>query len=543
MTTQSWVRQLPANLASSLWHWLRRPWLAILAGIVGVILSVAVLRLPQLPGQLVDEQAAAATWLLNASTAYGMWGNLFLALGLFDVLRSPLLYLLLALLMPTLAAQLADQLGALRQLRNVQAADLNQPAQSPGIPIAIAPLRPIFRWRGLINATQAEVLKTLITTNDPAFAKTKQGQAVIDEFIQADTEQKSPSASPNETVDSESSTEKIAITEKNEAIETRLLAQQAPRLQLLRPLLMIGLLIAVVGAWLALAYGWQVTAPPLAPGETFRSANRNLVLRYLVNTTGKVSAELEALVQSDQLTIAATQSSQQRIGPITIQTRPTYPGVWIATADQSEILTLPGESKLRSGMGFVFSTPGSEESILVPEQAAGLRIVQRAGTENFVLELYRSDGIQPIYRAELTQGGQLTIPFTQGSTELIITTLPGLQVDVRYLPGLWLVPLGIILSLIGVLAFIRPSYFVLIQVAPWAINLGATTSPTRDTAPTHTVVILQSDHPSLITKLQARINELPPPTSGTATHAEGNSSEGNNPDQSSLQSSPTPSGI
>ena len=102
-----------------LWHWLRRPWLAIFAGFVGVMLILAVWQLPQLPGQLVDEQAAAATWLLNTSSAYGIWGNAFLALGLFDVLRSPMLYLLLALLVPTLAAQLADQLGAVDQQRSV----------------------------------------------------------------------------------------------------------------------------------------------------------------------------------------------------------------------------------------------------------------------------------------------------------------------------------------------------------------------------------------------------------------------------------------
>lgn len=532
---QSWIRHLPSTLASSLWHWLRRPWLAILAGLVGVILSIAVLQLPQLPGQLIDEQAAAATWLLNTSTAYGVWGNLLLVLGLFDVLRSPLLYLLLALLMPTLAAQLADQLGALRQLRSIQAIDLNQPVASPGEPITIAPIRTIFRWRGLANTSQAEVLKTLTATQDPVFAKTKQGQAAISKWPSVDTTSQSATESPSgESINPEEVATPTQPQPEAKATETRIFAQQAPRLQLIRPLLMIGLLIAVVGAWIALAYGWQVTPPPLAPGEAFRSANRNLILHYVVNSTsagtntGTINAELEALVQSDQLAIPATQASQQRIGSIAIQTRPTYPGIWIATSDQSEILTLPGETKLRSDMGFVFATPGSEESILVPDQAAGLRIVQRAGTENFVLELYRSDGIQPIYRAELTQGGQLTIPFADSKNELIVTTLPGLQVDVRYLPGLWLVPLGIILAIVGALAFIRPSYFALIQIAPWTTSIGTTD---------YTVVVLQSDQPELIAKLRSSINELPPANKNSPN--EGNT-QSDNPENPSLQSSPSP---
>jgi hypothetical protein len=259
---------------------------------------------------------------------------------------------------------------------------------------------------------------------------------------------------------------------------------------------MVGLLIAVAGAWLALAFGWQVTSPPLAPGDTFRSANRNLAVQYRVAPTNTLETALEVNLQSDTLLLPTHQATRQNLGQATIQVRPSYSGVWIATADGGERLTLPGETKLRSHIGLVFADPGSEASILVPDQGAGLRIVQRAGTDGFVLELYRSDAIQPIYRAELTKGGQMTIPFGLGDTELIISTLPGLQVDVRHLPGLWLVPLGIFLALIGAAAFLRHSAFILVQSAPWTAD--------------HTVVVLQSDHLNIISELRATLDTLSP---------------------------------
>jgi hypothetical protein len=287
------------------------------------------------------------------------------------------------------------------------------------------------------------------------------------------------------------------------ATETRLLAQRRPYLQTIRPLLMIGLLVCVAGAWIALAFGWHITAPPLAPGAIFRSANRDLVLHYAVPLTATQSAALEAALQGTRLTLPIDQAGQERIGPATIRLRPSFPAVWITTADGSEQITLPGEDKLADHIGLVFANPGSEESVLVPEQRAGLRIVQRAGSPGFVLELYRSDTVQPVYRAELTPGGALTIPFAGSSSELRISALPGLQVDVRHLPGLWLVPLGIVLALVGTSAYWRSSGFIVVQIAPWHED--------------QSVVVLQTDHPETIATLQGALASLAPPLTGDET--------------------------
>jgi hypothetical protein len=470
-TTRFLTRRWLAGAGAGLWHWLRRPWLAIMAGCLGVILSIAVWQLPQLPGQLVDEQAAAANWLLNASTQYGIWGNLLLTLGLFDVLRSPLLYLLLALLIPTLAAQFADQLGAFRQQRGLQSFDLTSVLAQPGDAIPISTARPLFRWRGMISASPDAVITALEAKIQHDFHAVSRAQVV-------------PSPLPDPAGDST----EFALTPTN---EIRLVGLRSPFLQYLRPLLMVGLLISVIGAWIALAFGWQVTSPPLAPESSFRSANRNLILHYSVPATDTLNSTLEASLQGEQVILPTNQARQQQLGPATILVRPAYAALWLAIQDGSARLTLPGESQFYSQLGLVFPTPGSEESVLIPDQGTGMRIVQPTDNNGFIIELYRSDAVEPIYRAELTPGGRLTIPFAPGDTELVISTLPGLQVDIRHLPGLWLVPLGILLAVIGAFAFVPTSSFVAVQIAAWASG--------------YSLVVAQSDHPNLVADLRATL--------------------------------------
>ena len=467
-----WLR-----LASTwLWHWLRRPWLAILACVIGLVLTLAVWQLPQIPGQLSDEHAAAANWLLNTSTAYGIWGNPFLALGLFDVLRSPLLYLLLTLLVPTLAAQLADQMGALRQQRGAQADALSKHTQDAGEALPLSSARPLYRWRGVFKASANDVTDTIASHLQKSFPTFKRGTVSLSSNSSTNTEMFSDQILPQD--------------------ETRLLALRHPRLQYLRPLFMVGLLTAVIGAWVALVFGWQVTAPPLAPGSTFRSANRDVVLHYSIPTTTTLRPLLEATIQGTSVALPTDQTNQRKVGTATLQVRTAYPAIWIATADGNQRLTLPGDAETRSEIGLVFAKPGSEESILIPDQGAGLRIVQRSGSAGFVLELYRSDAILPIYRADLTLGGQLTVPFSPTDSGLLISSPPGLQVDVRHLPGLLLVPVGILLALVGAVAFLRQSAFVLVQIAAWA--------------PEHSVIVLQSDHPAVVDELRATLITLSP---------------------------------
>jgi hypothetical protein len=463
--------------ATWLWFSLRHPWLAIVAGVIGTTLVLAVWQLPQLPGQFVDEHAAAAKWLLNASTAYGLWGNFFVALGLFDVLRSPLLYLLLALLLAALAIQLADQVGALRQFREVQKLDLGQPVSPPGEALPLSSTRPLYRYRGWIDREATGISAYLEGRIRDNFALVDQAPIVGDIAGEEDATLGAP--------------------------ELRIRGLRHPRVQYLRPLLMTGLLISVLGVWIALAFGWQVTAPPLAPGATYRSANRDLVLHYAVPVSATQELSFTATLQNASVELPVGEVVRRQIGAAMLQVRPAFPAILIATANGVERLTLPGDALLRAQVGLVFADPGSEESILIPDQGAGLRVVQRAGSDGFILELYRSDAVQPVYRADLTPGGQLNVPFGPADPGLVITSMPGLQVDVRHLPGLLLVPVGIFVALIGAVTFLRDSAFVVAQIAPWT--------------PGYSVVILQADRADTIAALRHGLDALPLETRAPTT--------------------------
>jgi hypothetical protein len=395
--------------------------------------------------------------------------------------------LLWALLLPTLAAQLADQLGALAQLREVRQLPLAAPTVAPGVELPITPSQPIIRWRGIVKAEVAVVASALEQRIRAEFREVTRAEAVI-------------LVSSEEEDDAE-------LVQPVPAAETRLLGIRYPRLALLRPLLMIGLLTAVIGGWFALAFGWQVTAAPLAPGATFRSANRNLLLRYSVMPTATLPSELEVSLQGEAVNMGTEQATRQRIGQATILTRPAYPGIWVATADGSERLTLPGDNKARSNIGLVFTNPGSEESILIPDQGAGLRVVQRGNNNGFVLELYRSDSVEPVYRAEMTEQGRLAIPVEDEGLELIVRTLPGLQVDVRHLPALWLVWVGLALAVAGTLALVQPIGFLLAQIAPWSQD--------------HAVVVLQGDQAGTIDNLRIVVDALTPSVPSEAGEATG----------------------
>ena len=107
------ARQTGGQALETVWRWLRNDWLFVICGCAVLIVAGSSYYLRQMPGQLADDPLAAARWLMTTSAEYGFTGDLLRSLGLFDLPRSPLLHLLLALIGLILFVRLGDQLAAI----------------------------------------------------------------------------------------------------------------------------------------------------------------------------------------------------------------------------------------------------------------------------------------------------------------------------------------------------------------------------------------------------------------------------------------------
>lgn len=425
----------------SLWRWLHGPWPLLFSALLGFLLLLATWLLPQLPGQLSDEPATASRWLAATAAGYGVWGGIYQALGLFNVVHSPLLAALLALIAVVAAVHLARELARLRQFTQLTAA-LTRPAGEPGDPLMLSPGEPVARWRSVLPASPADVMDHL------------RGHLAADYVLQ----QPQVPALPRP----ESATNGAALIP---VPEQRLLALRHARAVYLMPLLPLGLLLIVAAIWLALVFGWQVTTPALAPGDAYRSVNQGLTVHHPA-PSGAAPPVAEITVGGATRQIAsAADVTHFGLGDASITVRRTIPALWLSS-EGAALLAQPDTTPV-AALGLVFPTPGSEESVLLPDEVAGLRLVRRTDLPDaFMVELYRSADVQPSLRAEVSAPEPVTIPLNDGRT-LQVTPTRALQVDVRYLPGLWIAWLGMAAILAGAAgAWLRPAY-LLLQLSPW----------------------------------------------------------------------------
>ncbi|MCC6168064.1 MAG: hypothetical protein IT329_12635 [Caldilineaceae bacterium] len=426
----------------SLWRRLHGPWPLLFSALLGFLLLLAAWLLPQLPGQLNDEPATASRWLAATAAGYGVWGGIYQTLGLFNVVHSPLFAALLAMITVVAAVHLARELARLRQFMRL-ATSLTRPAGEPGDPLALSPGEPVARWRGVLPAPPADVIDYL-RAHLAAHYVLQQPQV---------------SAPPAPAL----ATNGAALAP---APEQRLLALRHARAVYLTPLLPLGLLLIVAAIWLALVFGWQVTTPALAPGDAYRSVNQGLTVRHPAPSgAAPPVAEITFGGVTRQISNAAG-VTRFGLGDASITVRRTVPALWLSGGEGTALLAQPDSTPV-AALGLVFPTPGSEESVLLPGEVAGLRLVRRTDrTDAFMVELYRSADVQPSLRVEVNAPEPVTIPLNDGRT-LQATPTRALQVDVRYLPGLWIAWLGVAAILAGAAgAWLRPAY-LLLQIAPW----------------------------------------------------------------------------
>ncbi len=272
----------------------------------------------------------------------------------------------------------------------------------------------------------------------------------------------------------------------------------------LRPTLLAGLLLALLAMWSVVTLGWQMAPPTLAPGETYRYALRNVELSYPVPPVEETSSQalptpvLEARVGEHRAAATVTARTRLQLGPVDVVARPGPLGVLVAMADGSPAIARPGQGRPASTVGLLFPGPGSEESLLLPEVGLGLRLVRRGPqasdgsgvpSEQFLVEVYSGNSVEPRERLELSGREAQEIRLGPDGPRLRWVPMPGLQVEIRRMPGVWLLWPALALALAGTVGFWRRPTWLLLQVAPWPQE--------------HTLVIAQSDRQATLAELEA----------------------------------------
>ncbi len=276
-----------------MWRGLLSPWLLLLVALPLLLQAAASSALPQLPGQLNDEPAAAARWLLATASNYGGFGSLAGAIGLFNILHSLLFRVLLAFLSLLIALHLLDTLGRALALRGLVAYFRRPAGAVRPMPLPAHPV--LYRTRSTVDVEPPAATAQLAAALSPRFDYTDQA----------------------------GNAEATDATDAAPVESYRLLGLRHRWSYMLQALPPLGLLLLLSVVWLFLLAGWDISSPILAPGESYRSPARNLLIQYKVDDNDPAedgsepsSPALSVTVQTDGKTIRtpATRRGSRAVG-------------------------------------------------------------------------------------------------------------------------------------------------------------------------------------------------------------------------------------
>lgn len=501
------------ELTRTLWQWLHGSPILVAAGLITFFLFLCAVLIRQMPGQIADEPAAATRWLLTVSEEYGIWGDALRALGLFDVLHNPLLQLLLAVIALILLIHLGTMVAALWRFWQAPQA-LTETVAHSGDPLMLPATQPLYRLRQAVPQAPSLLCDQITQAISPYYDEVIR-LTVNSALYPADmekTEKTEPDLPPEEPVT---------------GIEFRLLARRhRQRWIWLRPLLPMGLLLALVVVWIILVAGWEITPPLLAPGDEYRATTQRVVFTYLLPaqkaglTPTLLTPTLIVEINDTPQQLLLGESRSRRWGQIAIQANPGPPALLIRSKDETVQLSRFGQTQRTANLGLLFPSLGSEDSVVV-DNSVGLRIVRvallpegdqastrennpsrqspldTAAYEQFLVEVYPRDETKPVQTIHISEQTTATIEVGEVAQELIFIPLPSLAAVVRYQPGIWLLWLAAALIIMGIAGFRFAPTFLLLQMAPWPTD--------------RTVVVAQSDTAAEIEQLQHLLQLTPEP--------------------------------
>ncbi len=414
--------------------------LLLVAGALALYL-VAALFLPQLPGQYVDSPAQALRWSLETQSRFGTWGEILGALGLFRVLHSVGFRLLLAVLTLLLWVHLGDGVARWQRLQLLERL-LETPTEAPGAPLAIPGPGPVHRARW---ATPGPLASPEVV--DRCLAHLAAGVRRLG----------------------------LSLRQRATAgdAERRWLLHSPPWWGLLWALAPGGMLLALVGVWLAISVGWSFQVAHLAPGDEVRFPRRDVTLRYPVPQmaeAGQIHPQVEVDVAGSQAIFPLGERPPETLDGVEVTVAPGAPGLVLATADGTPWLRLPGSPQPTARLAFVFPTQAHEQAVLLPDVGVGIRIVRLEGTPpRFLVQAVDGQTLEVLAQDEVVDRTQVTVPGGAEGPEirLQVYTVAGLDVTVRYWPGRWLIWLGLAVALVGLAGFWLRPWFLLLQWSPW----------------------------------------------------------------------------
>lgn len=464
------VRAMPwQSSGRNIWTISSSAWpVLVLSGLVVLLLTLTWL-LPQLPGQLDSEAGAAERWLATAAATAGAMGGVLRSLGLFQIMQSTLLQILLGLLIFVLLMQLARLTHAAWTLRQAPRV-LDQSGGVNGEPLPIAAASTLLRWRSAHPASP--------------LALTNELHRLLDARLRH-VERRTVRVAATHVAASLPTVGIPAASEGGDSptLEDRLLAVCGTNAAMLRPLLVLGMLAATLLVWISATFGWVYTADHLAPGERMVDAVHDLNFEYRIDESapGILQPQLIVGVAGETATMPVEQTMQQDVGNAVVRAQPGAPGLLVQTVNGQLLLARPGQVTPVSAIGFGFPSAGSEETLLLPQQAAGLRLVRTEqgapgpAEDGFLVEVFQSGSEQAVLRTLITAAEIVTIPTATGEVVLAVTPLPNLSIQVQRSPLPWLLWVALALCGAGLLGFRQQPGFVLAQIGPWPLERAVVT--------------------------------------------------------------------
>ncbi|HAJ35282.1 MAG TPA: hypothetical protein DCL15_06270, partial [Chloroflexi bacterium] len=181
-------------------------------------------------------------------------------------------------------------------------------------------------------------------------------------------------------------------------LEERLLARSGVLEVMLRPLLSVGMLLAVALVWWYSVTGYQFAPASLLPGEHASDGVLGVAFEYALTypAPGVIGPVLRVNkgARQEEVPLAPTELV---LDGVVVTAQPGAPTLLVRTLDGAPWLAQPGQSNAVAELGLGFPNPGSEQALVIPHVGVGLRIIRQdngtptAADDAFVVEVFQGN--------------------------------------------------------------------------------------------------------------------------------------------------------